>query len=106
MFDHQLFLGFFYSCDFQSALSALEPSRAHFFVNDTRNEDTYLQKIMIENTPYLGKRINQEIITLDELEALSEHINSIAKKLVPHLKAPLKLSLLCVPKNDKESSIV
>ncbi len=80
MLDHQLFLGFPLSADYQHALDPLPSSLKKMFIQMTPSP--YLQQIEYERISYLGKFLGPcfELSSLNEMES---HIYSLLKRLLP-----------------------
>lgn len=81
MSDPVLFLGFPVTDAFQQELSKVAIAERERVIQD--HSSLYLQRMENEGTLYLGKALGSSI-DLDSLEAVSAHLHSLLKTLVPH----------------------
>jgi hypothetical protein len=97
MHNLQFFLGF--QCDGALAdlLERIDPKKRALFINQA---DLYLQKVVHQNSTYLGKCIG-EMKTVEELELIKVNIYTIMLKLIPPFDST-KFPMLLFPifKND------
>lgn len=98
--DHQLFLGFLLTPEWQRRFSTLPEHQLNLFVNDSGD---YLQHLATENEAFLGKFLGASCLyeTLDELH---QHLHSLLVRLFEAPLEPFPLVLMAVPQLFSEKS--
>lgn len=95
MIDLQLFLGFPVDYECKLHLDNLKPDLKAYFL---RQNSEYLEKHILMDVLYLGKKIGKDI-DLEKLKELEVHVYSILKRLLPEYPFHEK-SLVLFPINE------
>lgn len=80
MYQSDFFLGLPITSFLSKGLDLVDPARLAFFIQ--KNNDTYLQELYHEETPYLGKYAGK-MSDLVSLQLLQNNIYSLLRQIIP-----------------------